>query len=221
MKFRILILIGLTVLVCKMVSAQEIKWGVKAGANLSTLSTDLSGEKYLVGYHFGGFAEFKLSEKFFIQPEFLYSLEGAKIDDSFSFEDEGATFGIDYKETIKLTYLQLPVIMKYRVAEHLNFEFGPQVGLLLNAKSDYDVTIWFDNEELSESGSEKIKDQIKSLDFALNFGLGYEFNNNMFIQGRYHLGLSNIDDSNDMVEESISRGSIKNRSFQISIGYKF
>ena len=222
MKFRILVLTGLTLLVCKMASAQGVTFGVKAGANLSTLKTDLDGEKYLLGYHFGGLADIKFSEKFSIQPELLYSLEGAKIDDSFSFEDEGTTFGIDYKEDIKLAYLQLPVMFKYQVAKNLNLEAGPQIGYLLSAKSDYDVTLRFDGEVMTDSGSEKIKDQVKSLNFGLNFGLGYEFSNKMFVQGRYHLGLSDINDSEPSADEdSIDRGSIKNSSFQVSVGYKF
>ena len=222
MNFRILVLTALTLLVCKTASAQDVEFGVKAGTNMSTLKTDLDGEKYLLGYHFGGLADIKFNEKFSIQPELLYSLEEAKIDDSFSFEDEGTTFGIDYKEDIKLAYLQLPVMLKYQVAKNLSLEAGPQIGYLLSAKSDYNVKLQFDDEIMTDSGSEKIKDQIKSLDFGLNFGLGYQFNNKMFIHGRYHVGLSDINDSEPGIDEdSIDRGSIKNSSFQVSVGFKF
>ncbi|MEN3324621.1 porin family protein [Mariniflexile soesokkakense] len=222
MKFIILITISLTLLVCKIATAQEVKWGIKAGANMSTLKTDLDGENFLLGCHIGGLAEFELSEKFSLLPELLYSLEGGKIKGSFHFEDEGTTFSIDYKEDIMLSYLQLPIMLRYEVVKNLSLEVGPQIGYLLSAKSDYYVKTQFDDEIMTDSGSEKIKDQIKSLDLGLNFGLGYEFNNKMLIQSRYHLGLSDINDSEtSMNEDSTNRGSIKNNSFQVSVGYKF
>ena len=222
MKFKLLIITSITLLMCKLASAQDIEWGVKAGINMSTLKTDIDGEKYLFGYHVGGLADIKITEKFSIQPELFYSLEGAKIKDSFSFEDEGTTFDIDYKEDAKLAYLQLPIMLKYELAKNLSLEAGPQIGYLLSAKSDYDVTMTFDDETFSDSGTESIKDQVKSFAYGLNLGLGYEFSNKMFVQGRYHLGLSDInksDSSND--DESIDRGSIKNSGFKLSLGYKF
>ncbi|RIA08885.1 hypothetical protein OE09_0710 [Flavobacteriaceae bacterium MAR_2010_72] len=53
MKIRILVLTSIILLACKLVSAQEINWGVKVKVNMSTLKTDLNGEKYILGYHFG------------------------------------------------------------------------------------------------------------------------------------------------------------------------
>ncbi|WP_372757110.1 porin family protein [Mariniflexile sp.] len=221
MKFRIYVITGLTLLACKIASAQEVNWGVKAGVNMSTLKTDLNQEKYLLGYHLGGLAEIKINEKFLLQPELLYSLLGGKIEDSFSFDDEGTTFNTKYKEDVKLAYLQLPVMAKYQIVNKLNLEIGPQIGYLLSGKSDYDVTMNFDGESITDSGSEDIKDQVKSLDFGLNFGLGYELSNKMIIQGRYHLGLSNINDTEaSFDEDSVDRGSVKNSSFQVSVLFK-
>ncbi|TVZ57649.1 hypothetical protein NA63_0135 [Flavobacteriaceae bacterium MAR_2010_105] len=53
MKIRILVLTSIILLACKLVSAQEINWGVKVKVNMSTLKTELNGEKYILGYHFG------------------------------------------------------------------------------------------------------------------------------------------------------------------------
>ncbi|MCK7591444.1 PorT family protein [Subsaxibacter sp. CAU 1640] len=213
---------AVTVMASQLGSAQNVTWGVKAGANLSNLNTDLDSEKYLLGFHVGGLAEIPLGAKFSIQPELLYSLEGAKLEDEFSFEDEGITYGLDFKEEVKLSYLQLPVMFKYRMTDKFSFEAGPQVGYLLNAKSEYDSTLRVGGDTFSDSGSEKIKDQVKSIAFGVNFGLGYQFTNNMFIQGRYHLGLSDLDDTDSNLEEDdVDRGSVKNRSFQVSIGYRF
>jgi len=63
-----------------------------------------------------------------------------------------------------------------------------------------------------------IKDDIKSIDFGLAFGGGVSLpmgNNTVFVEGRYSLGLSDInDDSSDDTE-------IKTKGIQIMAGITF
>lgn len=192
-------------------SAQEIKYGAKAGLNLSTFTGDDEDVKSLVGFHIGGFAEFKISDKFSVQPELLYSAQGGEREYSYS-DEMGFVTG---KETIKLGYLNLPVMAKYYVAPGFSVEAGPQVGFLLSAKNDYDYRSSFFGENLSDSGEIDIKDNLKSIDFGFNFGAGYEFTENIFVQARYNLGLSSIN------EDSESDIDVKNAVLQVSFGYKF
>lgn len=61
-------------------NAQEVKFGAKAGLNLSTITGgNLSGGSR-VGFHVGGLAEIGLTEKFAVQPELLLSMKGASYD---------------------------------------------------------------------------------------------------------------------------------------------
>src|SRR5690606_6511134 len=110
-------------------NAQEIKFGAKAGLNISNQTGDIENTKSLIGFHIGGFAEIKFTEKFAFQPELLYSLQGAKYD--FSEED------FTEESTLKLNYLNIPLMFKYYATESLFVEAGPQIGLLLSAKEDY------------------------------------------------------------------------------------
>ena len=192
--------------------AQEIKYGVKAGLNLSTLTGDVAyyDVKSKAGFHVGGFAEFKITDKFAVQPELLYSTQGGKI--SFSSSDDFSY--TNDKRDIKLGYLNLPVMAKYYIIPGLSVEAGPQVGFLLSAKNEYQIYSSV-SEDLSGSGEEDIKDDSKSVDFGFNLGAGYEFTENIFVQARYNLGLSSIN------EDSDSDIDVKNGVLQLSFGYKF
>lgn len=196
--------------------AQEVNWGIKAGANYSTISSDMDPD-YLFGFHAGVVAEIPLSAKFSLQPELLYSLEGAKSE--FSFEEEG--FSISSEQEIRLGYINLPVMAKYFVTPALSLQAGPQIGYLVNAEIDYEISSNFP-EDFTESGTEDIKDDLKKTSFGVNFGLGYDFSNKLFVQARYHLGLSDISDFEEQDDEfEVEYEEIKNQGFQVSLGYKF
>ena len=169
---------------------------------------------FIPGFHVGGFAEFKLSEKFAIQPELLFSLEGGM--SSYNFEDNMTNMSSE--ENILLGYINLPVMAKYFVIEGLSLELGPQMGYLVAANNDYEFRSEFNGIVIEDSGSEDIKEFLKKTSFGANVGLGYALKNNMYFQARYHLGLSNI---NDDKNEDGTLSKIKNNGFQLSVGYKF
>ncbi|MBS2210348.1 PorT family protein [Carboxylicivirga mesophila] len=175
-------------------ASAQTTFGVKAGVNFASLSDDFSDMDSKMGLAVGAFAKFELSEKFAFQPELLFSAQGAKL-------EEG---GAEMK--IKANYLNLPLMGKYYLAEGFSLQAGPQIGFLMSA-----------NAELTGAGEENfdedIKDEMKGIDFGLNFGAGYELENGLGFDARYNLGLSNIIDSD---EETA-----KNGVFQITVSYAF
>lgn len=195
--------------------AQEVSLGVKAGGNLSSLSGDVEGMSFLPGFHAGGFAEIKLSEKFALQPELLFSMEGGKS----SFKFQSSEVSMSSEEKLKLGYINLPVMAKYYVTEGLSVELGPQIGYLISAKSEYEFSSTFEGITIEDSGKEDVKDFMKKTSFGASVGLGYTMKNNLYFQARYHLGLSNINDTED--EEDGYLAKIKNNGFQLSVGFKF
>ena len=120
----------------------------------------------------------------------------------FSFQPELMYSGQGYSfndQTIALSYLNLPLMGKYYVAKGLSVEVGPQIGFLFSAK----------NEDIN------VKDSFKKLDFGVNFGLGYKFDNGLNFGARYNMGLTDINNVKNPV------GTIKNSVFQFSVGYFF
>lgn len=186
-------------------NAQETRFGVKAGANLSNFSGDVEDTKSLFGFHVGGFAEFKLSDKFAIQPELLFSTQGAKS------EESGDGFKVENKSN--LSYINVPVMAKYYIVEKFSVEAGPQIGFLVSAKEKSEATI----EGLgSVSTDEDAKDFYESINFGVNFGAGYDFTENLSVGLRYNLGLSNIAKTEDGEDFKVN-----NNVFSLSVGYKF
>ncbi len=185
-------------------SAQETTFGVKAGVNFANLGGDVEDADGLTSFHIGGVAEIGISEKFSFQPELLFSAQGAKYEES----EEGYS----YEEKYKLNYINVPLMAKLYLTEGFSVEAGPQIGLLLSAKSEWEETFMGE----TDSDDEDIKDYMKSIDFGFNLGLGYKLEGGLNFGARYNLGLSNINDDDDADDYKITNG-----VFQISVGYFF
>lgn len=148
------------------VQAQLLKIGVKAGVNFANQTGDasLDGIDYskdgITSYHAGLVAEIKLLEKFSIQPELLYSTQGASYKNAFG----------EFKN--ELGYLSIPVMAKIYLTKSFSLEVGPQASFLLSEKNDFDVK------------------NAETFDFGLNAGLGLKLTESIFLQGRYGFGLT-------------------------------
>src|SRR5215471_16611008 len=106
-----------------MTASAQVQIGLKAGANFATLTgSDVQDAKMKVDFHGGAFASIGLFNSCFLQPELLYSGQGAK----------GTVDGTDF--TVSQTYLNVPVLFQYRHSSGLFAETGPQLGFLLAAK---------------------------------------------------------------------------------------
>lgn len=197
-----------------MTSINAQKFGAKAGLNIANIKeTGEYAESYdnLLGLNIGAVAEFEITEKFAFQPELLFSMQGAKT----SYKED-FYYG-EYKG--KLNYLNIPLIAKYYFAKGFNVQAGPQIGILLSAKSDYTETEidFITLEQSTTSGTEDIKKYYNSIDFALAFGAGYKMDNGLFFDARYNLGLTDLAKDRDANDN----GSLKNSVISFSVGYFF
>ncbi|CAC9974128.1 porin family protein [Flavobacterium panici] len=200
---------AIAVMAFGMANAQDVKFGLKGGLNVSNFSGDTEGIdfKSRFGFNVGGFVEIKFSEKFALQPEVLYSTQGAKVD-NFNLDVDGiGTVNADV--AFNLTYINVPVMFKYFAAEKFSLEAGPQIGFLVSAETKTKVDGY---------GSSKvdIKDNFESIDFGLNLGAGYDFTENFSAGVRYNLGLANIAKTEEGDDSKVHNG-----VFSLSVGYKF
>lgn len=203
------ILSAIAVMAFGMANAQDVKFGLKGGLNVSNFSGDTEGIdfKSRFGFNAGGFVEIKFSEKFALQPEILYSTQGAKVD-NFNLDVDGiGTVNADV--AFNLAYINVPVMFKYFAAEKFSLEAGPQIGFLVSAETKTKVDGY---------GSSKvdIKDNFESIDFGLNLGAGYDFTENLSVGARYNLGLANIAKTEEGDDSKVHNG-----VFSLSVGYKF
>lgn len=166
--------------------------GIKAGYNLAAVSFDgdgKTGQRH--GFHVGFYGESFLTESIALQLEVLYSQQGYEI------KGNGGTF------TQKLDYINLPLMFKMYPDDNFFLEVGPQVGLAISHKEEFDSGFdLFDIEQEFDPNS---------FDYGVNFGGGFKTDSGVSLGVRYHLGLGDIYDE----------GSPKNRIWQFSLGFDF
>ena len=197
------ILSAMAVMVFGFANAQKAEFGVKGGVNIASQKfsgTGAPSPSAVTAFQVGAFVDVKISDKFSIQPELLYSLQGSSYDYKVG--------SVDTKNTFKFAYINVPVMFKYYAAEKFSLEAGPQIGFLTSAE--------LETETMGVSGTLDVKSYFKSVDFGLNIGAGYDFTEKFSAGVRYNLGLTNVAKNDDG-----SGDSIKNNVFSITVGYKF
>ncbi|WDF65322.1 porin family protein [Flavobacterium sp. KACC 22763] len=214
MKKSKLIICALLMCASAMAQTEKVKLGVKAGLNISSLSFDENelDSSSKTGFTAGLMAEIPLAKNFSVQPELLYSQQGMKL----SYSDPEVQ-NSNYKSTIALNYLNIPVMLKYYVVKGLSIQAGPQVGILLKANNKYqDNFLGYDNHEKMD-----LKDYSNGVDASVNFGLGYQFKDKFYADARYNLSYTNVFKDVTANTNYIINSDMKNKVFQITIGYFF
>jgi hypothetical protein len=151
------------------ISQAQVRFGFKGGANLANLTGDIEGVKMKTGFNAGAVAKISVSESFSVQPELVYSIQGA-------IEEE-----TDIK--INMNYINIPIMFQYNIAGFM-LETGPQVGILASAKAKLD------------GETEDIKELFKKTDFSWGIGIGYQMSGSgLGLNARYNIGLGKINDS--------------------------
>lgn len=186
-KFVLLLIAGLSFATTQ----AQIGFGLKAGANFSTITgSDASGASTLVGFNGGVLLRLNLGSSWGIQPEALYSGQGAKYSSS-------TASGTEHN-----AYINIPVLLTYRLPFGLALQAGPQFGLLMSAKADAGgVTV--DNKSL-----------YKSSDISLAMGAAFTTPFKLGFDARYNLGLANVENA-----PSSGGGTLKNGVFQLGVFY--
>jgi len=206
------ILAAIAVMAFGFANAQNTKFGIKGGIQLSSLIGNIENETPKLGLQLGGFAEFRIAKGLFIQPEILYSTQGGKYE----------TSAVDYlyKQELNASYLIFPIMLKYYVVDKVNLEVGPQIGFLLEANGNYKTR---NGAEIFYSGNGSTKDIYKTENIGLNIGAGYDFTKNISAGIRYHFGMSNemryYPAHNDFEDQKQIR--MRNDVVSLSVGYKF
>ena len=167
----------------------RLEFGLTAGANYSNFTKANFSTDGLPGYHTGFTVAYKFTDNFMVDEEFLYSLEGAKVKDG--------TFG---GQDIKLSYVNIPIMLKYRTDAGIYIEAGGEAGVKVR-------------EDLGGITDSKFANKT---DFGAIGGIGYQTKIGLGIDVRYVYGLQKVPNT-----PSATLGDFKNNSAQASIFYIF
>ena len=183
-----------------------IKPGVKAGLNLSRL-TNYFDSDFKSDFYIGGLAEIKFSSFYALQPELVYSRQGAKA----NYTPSGAVPfpSSSVEETISLDYLSLGVINKFTFAERFQAVVGPTIDI-----------------QVADNFERELSNELIGLDLGLAIGVGYSLPNGLTFEARFKQGLIDIfgDNYNNYYDEN-NNGNydeiITNQVIQLGVSYTF
>lgn len=190
---KYLLLLSFAALTATAAHAQA-SFGIRGGANFFTLGgNDVSENDYSnrVGFHAGVYASILPEGPVSVEPGIFYSVKGSQNDD-----------GIASRAV--LDYVDVPVLVRFKIGEGFNIFAGPQISFLTKSKVEGELggsTFSFDT------------DAVKGTDAALVFGLGYNLPKGFNVQGSYDYGMTPILEDSDI--------DVYNRGFKLSLGYTF
>jgi hypothetical protein len=188
---KLTLIIAATFVVCGAFAQKKEQWGLKGGINLASQVADEGETNSRTGFHVGFFVESPIGNKIDIQPEFVYSQQGAKSTNS------GTTY------TEKWDYVNIPVMFKFYVnqSRSLSIDAGPQFGYLISGKVSGG----------GQSGDFYDNDNINKFDVSIGLGLSYKLESGFDVGIRFNIGGTEI----------IDGLSHKNSVAQLGAAYRF
>lgn len=112
------ILLTAVALLCFSAQGQSIRFGLKGGVNFANLDAEDINTENITSWHAGATLELNVLPMFSVQPEALYSSQGAKVE---GFDD------------FKFDYISVPVLARfYILPDLLSLDAGPQFSFLVN-----------------------------------------------------------------------------------------
>lgn len=184
------------------------QFGVKGGLNVSSISDEgFSESNSKTGFYAGVFMNAPIAESFSIQPEVLYNNLGAK------YTTNLGPLGT-YEDKLSLDYISVPVMLQYNVVPQFYLEAGPELGFLVNAKSDRTYTGDIEANDTQQLDT----DDFNKFNFGLGIGAGFNITQNFGVNARYVAGFSDVTDENSDPSPDANN---KNNTFQVGLSYKF
>jgi len=210
-----------------------VKYGIKVGLNFSNLNitpvidgvkpTDNSSQ---MGIAAGFIVHIPLSDKWFINPEVLYSQKGASFNYAFTHDYE-LNQRDEYKTTnpLTLSYVELNPTISYKANDKLALNFGPSVSFLIGEDYDYTQDPVRDITNTAHILTDGLV-ETASLDVGLNLGISYFFTEHFFVDSRVYTGFIEVASAIQPYEVITSiipkpAYTLKNRAIVLSISYLF
>lgn len=163
-------------------SNAQTSYGIRIGLNLSDVNVKLKdswhqfpdNEESLMGINAGFYASFGISERLAIRPEIQFVQKGHRLKPFAPTDQPGSK--------INLSYIQVPLIVSFKILEKLYADVGPSIGYKVSSRSESDHFL-----------IEDYMDQF-SEDFELSIlgGLRYSISEKFDISLQYNQGISNI-----------------------------
>jgi hypothetical protein len=208
----------------------QVQLGVQAGLNLTDFNMELTQENFETAMRtraiVGGIISYNFSPGLALQFEPAYVQKGAIVD--FPYSEGGIT--ADVEVSVSANYLDLPILLK---ASFLDGPIRPYLlagGSIALLLGDAKIKV----EKATINGQDVINMippdereqtlELKNTDYILSFGGGITIPLSLFelfIEGRYDLGMTNVYDLPDNETTVIPLNELKTTGIQIKAGLLF
>ena len=211
------------------------KYGVKIGANIANIHSEANTgaqnikSSALIGVSGGFYMEIPLNDKWYINPELIYTQKGGSF--TYNYQHDYQVNERDLHKTeheLKLTYIELNPTVSHKANEKISLNFGPSISYLFqpvyNILSDTGEN---ENDPLHEELPDAEYNE-ETLDFGINIAISYYLTENFLIETKVNTGLMSTGEisktiytENNGNDTRSNIYTIKNRGISFSLGYLF
>ncbi|MGB8489851.1 MAG: porin family protein [Bacteroidales bacterium] len=177
-------------------SEPRFGYGVRAGAGISGQTTTNKDAGYkvrnILGFNAGGYCNYFFFKYLAFQPELNISQRGSHWEDFYdNMQDD-------------VTYLDLPLLVRFQPVRYFNVHAGPQVSYRLKATQ----------KDMETGIKSEIEDYYRSFDYGIAVGIEANLPNHINLTIRYIVGLLPATTIYEYTDPWY------NNSLQFSIGYR-
>ncbi len=201
----------------------QIKYGIKAGANIANwqgdavksmgnvvdLTNGFISTKGRTGFHIGGYVNIPVSGNVSFEPGLQYSQKGYTMVGDLKI-DALKFLGANASAKVQADYIDIPLVIRANVSKGFSIYAGPQVSFLVKNNLKLDAGILGFS---LFSRNLDITNNFNKTDIALAGGAGYQFDNGFNINAGYDYGLSKVDKNSNF--------KAYNRVVKVSVGFSF
>lgn len=236
------VLLAMLLITMASISYGQVKFGVKAGLNLSKTAqnfkdSDLETKtKLKPGFHIGAAVQMGLGNKLGIITGLTFTQKGHSIDMDEIYKDDPTVSAKGYSR-MTINYLELPVSLAIKI-KGFRLMAGPYMTLGIGGKAKWDyeisengVVVFEDADQdknikfkntLGEKEWNDDNSYLSATDIGLNFGAGYDIAG-LLLSVNYSIGLSNMNPKVDVsgVPDDSGDYKITNRVLSVGATYFF
>lgn len=207
---KIILILSVLLFSASTINAQDFGFGPRIGFNASKITK--SGKDGKLGLNIGAFADVGLTNSLSIEVAAMFSQQGIK-GNTVDFS------GRDIKNSMRVNYVNIPVVAKFNIIGGLNVFAGPQFSALTSATFKTDKV------------KVNLKEAFTKGDVGGIIGVGYQFNFGLNVAANYNFGFVDMVSDTyklDASDEIINRVKPflddldgKNSTWQFTVGWRF
>lgn len=168
MKKSIFVTIVMLFGIYEMNAQVTFKPGMRGGLNLTSI-TQSRGD-FKPTFYIGALGEIKLTKRYAVQPEIIYSSQGAN---NITIENYDYSTGLDLrnKKDVEINYISLSAVNKFYIVQGFHALVGPTLDFMVS-----DNLIYHDSD----------------VDLGITFGVGYTLPSGLTFEARFKKGIVDV-----------------------------